>query len=106
MFDEIKTQGFLLIYFQLPCWLRKQRLRKINSKGFMSDQRKIESEIINYSINRGNETYANEMKKKQRILRTESCLAESQKVGKERELLSIPLLPQKAVAEENSRYKI
>ena len=36
--------------------------------------------IINYSLNRGNQTYANENKKrKQRNLGTESCLAEQQK---------------------------
>ena len=43
----------------------------------MSDERRIENEIINYSVNRGNQTFANEMKKKRRKLGTESCLAES-----------------------------
>ena len=41
----------------------------------MSDERNIEIETINYSVNWGNQTYANEMKRKQRDLGTESCLA-------------------------------
>ena len=34
----------------LPCWLREQKLRKFNSKDFASDERKIENEIVNYSV--------------------------------------------------------
>ena len=29
----------------------------------MSDERKIENDIINYSVNRGKQTYANEIEK-------------------------------------------
>ena len=47
----------------------------------MSDERKVENEIINYSVNRGNRTYANEMKRKWRNLGTESGLAESDRSG-------------------------
>ena len=65
----------------MPCWLRKQRLRKFNSKDFMSDESKIENEIINFSVYRGEQAYANEMKRKQRNLGTESCLAASVESG-------------------------
>ena len=52
-FKESKSQGLLLIYFQVPCRPRKQRLRKFKSKDFEnSDERKIGNEIINYSVNR------------------------------------------------------
>ena len=44
----------LLSLFSLPCWLREQRLRKFNSKDFMSDERGIENEIINCSVYLGN----------------------------------------------------
>ena len=37
-------------------------MRKFKSKDFMSDEREIENEIINYSLYRGKQTYANEMK--------------------------------------------
>ena len=43
----------LLSLFSLPCWLREQRLRKFNTKDFMSDEKKIENEIIIYSVYRG-----------------------------------------------------
>ena len=43
----------------------------------MSDERKMENEIINFSVNWGNQTYANEMKRKRRILGTESCPVEN-----------------------------
>ena len=33
----------------MPCWLREQTLRKFSSKDLMSDERKVEIEIINYS---------------------------------------------------------
>ena len=52
LFNESKSQGFLQIYFQMPCRPREQRLRKFKSKDFMSDGRKIENEIINISVNR------------------------------------------------------
>ena len=45
----------------LPCRLHEQRLRKFNSKDFMSDERKIESEVINHSVYQGEKTYANEV---------------------------------------------
>ena len=38
----------------------------------MSDERKMENEILNFSVNQGNQTYATEMKRKQRNLGTES----------------------------------
>ena len=57
--------------FSLPCWLREQRLRKFNSMDFMSDGRKIENDVINYSVYRGKQTYASEMKRKRRNLGTE-----------------------------------
>ena len=53
LFNKSKSQGLLLIYFQVPCRPRERRLRKIKSKNFMSDEGKIENEIINYSVNRG-----------------------------------------------------
>ena len=48
----------------LPCWLREQKLRKFNSKGFMSDKRKIENEIFNYSVIQKRQPYAIELKKR------------------------------------------
>ena len=43
----------------------------------MSDKRKTEKEIINFSVYRGKQTSANEMKRKRRNLGTESCLTAS-----------------------------
>ena len=40
----------------------------------MSDGRKIENEIINHSVYRGEQTYAIEMKRNRHNLGTESCL--------------------------------
>ena len=37
----------------MSCGLREQRLRKCNAKDFMSDEREIENEINNFSVNRG-----------------------------------------------------
>ena len=34
----------------MPCWLHEQKLRKFNSKDFASDERKLEIEIVNYSV--------------------------------------------------------
>ena len=53
LFNESKSQGLLLICFQVPCRPREQKLRKFKSKDFMRDEGKIEIEIINYSVNRG-----------------------------------------------------
>ena len=53
LFNESKSQGLLLSYFQVLCRPHEQRLRKFKSKNFMSDERKIKNEIINYSVNRG-----------------------------------------------------
>ena len=47
----------------------------------MGDKRAIENEIINYSVCRGEQTYASEMKRKRRKLGTESCLAASDEIG-------------------------
>ena len=49
----------------------------------MSDEREIENELFNYSVNRGNQTYANEMRRKRFNLEAESCLAERQKWKRE-----------------------
>ena len=35
----------------LPCLLCEQKLRKFNSKDFASDERKIENEVVNCSVN-------------------------------------------------------
>ena len=67
--------------FSLPCWLREQRLRKFNSKDFMSHERKIAQEITKYSVNRGKQPYANEMKRKRQNLGTEACLSASDENG-------------------------
>ena len=40
----------LLSSVSWPCWLREQKLREFNSKDFASDERKIENEIVNYSV--------------------------------------------------------
>ena len=42
---------------------------------------KIENEIIKYSVYRGKQTYASEMKRKRRNLGTESCLTASHESG-------------------------
>ena len=47
----------------------------------MSDEGKIEKEIINYSVCRGEQTYANEMKRKRCNLGTESCITASDESG-------------------------
>ena len=49
-------------------------MRKFNSKGFKSDERKIENEKISCLVNRGKHTYASEMERKRRNLGTEYCL--------------------------------
>ena len=50
--------SFLL---SLPCWLYEQKLRKLNSKDFMSDERETENEIKNYSIYQGDRIAFNEI---------------------------------------------
>ena len=48
----------------------------------MSDERKIENELINYSVNRGKLTYASEMKEmKRHNLGTDSYLTASDESG-------------------------
>ena len=47
----------------------------------MNNERKIENEIFQYSLYRGKQTYASEMKGKRRNLGTESCLTASHKSG-------------------------
>ena len=47
----------------------------------MSDERKIQNEIINYSVYRGKQTYASEMKRKRCNLGTQSCLTASDEKG-------------------------
>ena len=59
-----KSQGLLLIYFRVPCRPRERRLRKFKTKDFMSDERKIENEIIKYSVNRGKQTCSSEKRKR------------------------------------------
>ena len=48
----------------------------------MSDERITESEMIIYSVDRGKQTYASDMKRKRRNLGTESRLNESNESGK------------------------
>ena len=48
----------------LPCWLREQKLRQINSKDFASDDRKIENEIVNYSVSHKKATMCRRNEKK------------------------------------------
>ena len=45
----------------------------------MNNERKIENEMFHYSVYRGKQTYASEMKRKRRKLGTESCLTASHK---------------------------
>ena len=49
---EISLSGFYLSLSVL-CWPREQLLRKFSSKDFMSDDKKLETEIFNYSDNKG-----------------------------------------------------
>ena len=48
LFNKSKSQGLLLIYFEVPCRPREQRLRKFKSKGFMNGEAKIENETMTY----------------------------------------------------------
>ena len=81
LFSESKSQGLLLIYFQVPCRPREQKLRKFRSKDFMSDEGKIENEIINYSGNRGNKYVQVTNERELRKLISESCPDDSNKSG-------------------------
>ena len=47
----------------------------------MSDEGEIENEIIKYSVYRGKQTYANELKRKERNLGIESCIFASDESG-------------------------
>ena len=51
----------------------------------MSDEIKINNETGNYSVDRGRQTYALEMKMKRHNLGTESCLSASNEIGSEGE---------------------
>ena len=58
-----ESRAFISL-FSLLCWLREERLRKFNSKDFMSDERKLENEIIGYSVNRGKTNICHWIEKK------------------------------------------
>ena len=55
----------------------------------MSDERKVENEIIKYSVYRGKQAYASEMRGKQRNYHV---WQQTMKVGTGEETLSIPLM--------------
>ena len=50
----------------------RTKLRKFNSKDFASDERKIEIEIVNYSVSLKKQPYAIEMKRKRHHMVTKS----------------------------------
>ena len=52
----------------------------------MSDERKLEKEIFFYSVYRGEQTYAKEMKRNWRNLGTESCLTVGNESGDKGEI--------------------
>ena len=76
LFNESNSQGLLLIYFQVPCRPCEQRLRKFKSKDFMSDEGKIENEIINYSVNRVEQICSS--KKRQRTAQIDNWVMSQQ----------------------------
>ena len=52
----------------------------------MSDERKIEKEIFNYSVSWEKSTHSKEMKRKQRKWESESCLTASDENGDKGEI--------------------
>ena len=91
---KVSIRGFLLVYFQLLSRPREQRLREFKSKDFMSDEGKIENEIINYSVNRVNKCNQAKNERELRKLIAESCPNSSNKMGVKGILVSIPALLQ------------
>ena len=89
----------------MPCCLSEQRLRKLNKKEFMSNERKEENEIIKYSVNREKQTNASLMKRKRHNLGTETCPSASDESGDKEKSLSISLNLQEAIARENCLIK-
>ena len=60
----------------------RTKIAKVQSKDFMSDGGKIESEIINYSVNRGNK-YNQMENERTALMESESRLSDSSKSGSE-----------------------
>ena len=62
----------LFSLISLPCSLREDRLRKFNSKDFMSDERKKEDKLIKYSVSQKKQLDAIEKKRKWHHMVTKS----------------------------------
>ena len=57
--ESVEFLSFIFLV-SLPCCLRKQRLRRFNSKDLTSDERKIEKEVIIYSDYKGEQIAFNQ----------------------------------------------
>ena len=68
----------------------------------MSDERKIESEVINYSVYQGEQTLAIEVEGNRENRELSHVYLRVIKVGTGKESSRIPIILERAVAEENS----
>ena len=66
----------------------------------MTDERKMENEVFSYSVYRGEQIYASEMKKKRHNLGTESCLTAGDESGNRGRITVYSIILQRAVVEE------
>ena len=64
----------LLVQKGTTCWLRERRLRKFNSKDFMSDESGIEKEMIKNLVYKGNWIAFNQIELQMDLSVTESRL--------------------------------